>query len=357
MSLTYDEDDCQFVSSRGLLKSCKIRSVNPRSSNPNDLEHIRIFIDKQDNYRHHQAPVSIYVCCDAFHNFLQNYASSITIPYYIVCGDGDLTMFHEALPRDKHNMFAIFMLNPNMCGLFSQNMDIQACRAFLTEKTTKLWAANAAIFKSENAPKSLEDAIQKVTQKLRQFPIGMDYHTIRANPRHPWVATGGGSREGNTPVEQEHILIREIREVMKPFHHRKIRIYSNVMLCPDRFNDRMGAIREIPAELIFQQTTFIPRTQTWRNMTEFAFVLSPFGNGMDCHRTWEALLCGCIPIVRSSVFNELFEGLPVLIVENWSDISLQLLVTTLADFKDKHDKNELKYEKLELSYYTKMFSC
>lgn len=359
MSLTYDEDVCQFVSSRGLLKSCKIRSANPMSSNPNDLEHVRIFISEQDKYRHHlQTPVSIYVCCDAFHHFLQNYASNITIPHYIVCGDGDLTMFHEVVPREKHNMFAMFMLHPNMRGLFSQNMDIQACRAFLTEKTTKLWTANAAIFKSENAPKTLEDAIQNVTQKLRQIPIGLDYHTIREKPWHPWVTTEGGSREGKrtTPVEQEHSLIREIREVMKPFHQRKIRIYSNVMLCPDRFNDRVDAIREIPAALISQQTTFLPRTQTWRNMTEFAFVLSPFGNGMDCHRTWEALLCGCIPIVRSSVFNELFEGLPVLIVEKWSDISLQLLVITLADFKDKREKKEFNYDKLELSYYTRMFS-
>jgi hypothetical protein len=267
-------------------------------------------------------------------------------------------MFHEAVPQDKHNMFAIFMLNPTVRGLFSQNMDIQACRSFLKEKTTKLWRANAAIFKVSDAPKTLEDAIQNVTQKLRQIPIGLDYHTIHTNPRHPWVAAKGETRshEGTTPVEQEDVLIHQIRESMKPFYHRKLRIYSNVMLCPDRFNDRMGAIREIPAELISQQTTFIPRTQTWRNMTEFAFVLSPFGNGMDCHRTWEALLCGCIPIVRSTVFNELFEGLPVLIVEKWSDISLQLLVSALSDFKDKCDKNELKYEKLELAYYTKMFS-
>lgn len=361
-SSSYGEDACRFISSRGLLKSCNIRSANPKSSNPNDLEHVRVFISEQDNYRHHhnhnQSPVSIYVCCDAFYNFIQNYASYITIPYYIVCGDGDLTMFHEAVPQDKHNMFAIFMLNPNMRGLFSQNMDIQACRAFLKEKTTKLWRANAAIFKVSDAPKTLEDAIQNVTQKLRQIPIGLDYHTIHTNPRHPWVAAKGETRshEGTTPVEQEDVLIHQIRESMKPFYHRKLRIYSNVMLCPDRFNDRMGAIREIPAELISQQTTFIPRTQTWRNMTEFAFVLSPFGNGMDCHRTWEALLCGCIPIVRSTVFNELFEGLPVLIVEKWSDISLQLLVSALSDFKDKCDKNELKYEKLELAYYTKMFS-
>ena len=356
-SSSSDESACRFVSSRGLLKSCKIRSANPMSSNPNDLEHVRIFIANQDNYRHNHTPVSIYVCCDAFHNFLQNYSSYITIPYYIVCGDGDLTMFHEVVPREKHNMFAMLMLNPNMCGLFSQNMDIQACRAFLKEKTTKLWTANAAVFKSENAPKTLEDAIQNVTQKLRQIPIGLDYHTISAKPWHPWVAKGEArSHEGTTPIEQEHLLIREIREGMRPFHQRKIRIYSNVMLCPDRFNDRVDAIREIPAELISQQTTFLPRTQTWRNMTEFAFILSPFGNGMDCHRTWEALLCGCIPIVRSPVFNDLFEGLPVLIVEKWTDISLQLLVTALADFKDKREKNELKYEKLELAYYTKMFS-
>lgn len=136
-------------------------------------------------------------------------------------------------------------------------MDIQACRAFLIEKTTKLWAANAAVFKASDAPKTLEDAIQNVTQKLRQIPIGLDYHTISAKPWHPWVAKEGTrSHEGTTPIEQERTLIREIREGMKPFHHRKIRIYSNVMLCPDRFNDRIDAIREIPAELIFSANHF-----------------------------------------------------------------------------------------------------
>lgn len=357
-SVSNHEAACRFVSSRGLLKSCSIHSSNPRSSSPNDLEHVCEFIARQAEYANtlNERPLaSIYVCCDAFQEFIQTYANQITVPYIVVCGDGDLTMFQEAVSREKYNTFAMFMISSNLRGLFSQNMDIQACRVFLAEKITKLWTANAAIYKTSDAPKTLEDAISMTQNKLRQIPIGMDYHTISANPRHPWIAREG-LHEGTAPVEQERILIREIRDTMKLFYQRKIRIYSNVMLCPDRFNDRVGAIREIPAELISQQTTFLPRTQTWRNMTEFAFVLSPFGNGMDCHRTWEALLCGCIPVVRSSVFNELFEGLPVLIVEKWTDISLQLLVTTLADFKDKHDKGELRYEKLELAYYTKMFS-
>lgn len=352
-----DEASCLFVSSRGILKSCSIHSSNPLSSSPTDLNHVRDFIEQQPQAGYDgSTPVSIYICCDAFNEFLQKYADKITVPHCIVCGDGDLTMFEEAVPREKHNMFAMFMLNPNMRGLFSQNMDIHKCRMFLIEKTTKLWMANATIFNSDNnnkeTPKTLEEAVKNVTQKLRQIPIGLDYHTISTNPEHTW----NSKENAYKPLDQEHTLIREIREVMKPFHQRKIRIYSNVMLRPDRFNDRTNAVQAISSSLIFQQTTFIPRTQTWRNMTEFAFVLSPFGNGMDCHRTWEALLCGCIPIVRSSVFNELFEGLPVLIVENWSDISLQLLVIALYDFKDKADKNELKYEKLELGYYTKMFS-
>src|SRR3990167_2803914 len=36
------------------------------------------------------------------------------------------------------------------------------------------------------------------------------------------------------------------------------------------------------------------------DLAESCFVLSPHGHGMDCHRTWEALLVGSYPIVRRS---------------------------------------------------------
>ena len=366
MSACDDETACEFVSSRGLLKSCQVRSMNPKSSCPSQLEYIADFIVSQKNYASARAPsppaVSIYVCCDAFQSFIQAYAPHINVPYVVVCGDGDLTMFREAVPTHP-NQFVMFILNPNMRGLFSQNMDIEDCRGFLKEKITKLWNAGAAVFKAgNNAQTTLDAAIETAQHKLTQIPIGMDYHTIRANPNHPWVShscssSSSSSIEGGmtTPVEQERILVENIRGAgMKPFYQRKLRIYSNVMLCPDRFNDRISAVTTIPANLISQQNGFIPRTQTWRNMSEYAFVLSPFGNGMDCHRTWEALLCGCIPIVRSSVFNELFDGLPVLIVDKWEDVSLRLLVHTIAQFKDKLDKNEFNYDKLRLSYYTNM---
>jgi hypothetical protein len=55
------------------------------------------------------------------------------------------------------------------------------------------------------------------------------------------------------------------------------------------------------------------------------FVLSPRGNGLDCHRTWEALLMGAIPIVIASSLDEMFEDMPVLVINHWEEITEEFL--------------------------------
>lgn len=363
-----DETTCRFVSSRGLLKSCQIRPNPPISSCATNLQYLTDFINDQDKYENskstsinHHSPVSIYVCCDALNIFVREFLPFIHVPFFLVCGDGDLTMFREAITSP--NIFLMLIIGPYLCGFFSQNMAIHECREFLIDKITKLWFAKAPVFldeKQQKVPTTLQDAISVYTGKLRQLPIGMDYHTIYTNPNHRWraVCKYGGydvGGEGTSPKEQEQILLSDIRRTMPSFYNREVKIYSNVMLCPDRFNDRITSVSTIPKQLLEEQTQFLPRTVTWKNMSKYAFVLSPFGNGMDCHRTWEALLCGCIPIIRTSVFREMFYGLPVLIVEKWSDVTPILLENTITEFKLKHEKNEFQYEKLTLAYYTKWF--
>lgn len=55
------------------------------------------------------------------------------------------------------------------------------------------------------------------------------------------------------------------------------------------------------------------------------FVISPRGNGIDCHRTWEAIIMGAIPVVRHSTLDPLFEGLPVLLIDDWNSITEEFL--------------------------------
>lgn len=60
-------------------------------------------------------------------------------------------------------------------------------------------------------------------------------------------------------------------------------------------------------------------------MANHKFVISPPGNGIDCHRTWEALYVGCIPIVIEHLIYKNWKNLPILQVKDYADIKQDLL--------------------------------
>jgi hypothetical protein len=56
------------------------------------------------------------------------------------------------------------------------------------------------------------------------------------------------------------------------------------------------------------------------NLKKHKYIISPPGNGIDCHRNWEAIYMGCIPIVLDSYFNQnIYNELNVLIVKSFSN--------------------------------------
>ena len=149
------------------------------------------------------------------------------------------------------------------------------------------------------------------------------------------------------PCDQELILVN-IKEKSKPFYDRIPKIYVNFTKQNDRFKHRENSIKSISNNLMIFNNVFTKRTNNWNIMSTYSFILSPFGNGMDCHRTWEALCLGCIPIVKAPDFTKMFENLPVLIVNNWNEVNQELLDKTILEFKTK----TFQYEKLSLKYWT-----
>lgn len=63
------------------------------------------------------------------------------------------------------------------------------------------------------------------------------------------------------------------------------------------------------------------------NMSKCKYVLSPPGKGLDNHRTWEALYLGCIPIVIKHDIYDNWPDLPILQIEKYEDITMDLLDT------------------------------
>jgi len=62
-------------------------------------------------------------------------------------------------------------------------------------------------------------------------------------------------------------------------------------------------------------------------MKEYEFCICPEGNGIDCHRFWEALYLKCVPIVLNSPFIDILNnmGIPMLILNDWYELDINTL--------------------------------
>ena len=176
--------------------------------------------------------------------------------------------------------------------------------------------------------------------KLTAIPIGLDYHSVNNENGSEW-----GPKE--SALNQEKFIV----DLEKPyFDKRELLIYCNFKnTIRGRYGekDRRDALDQIPDNLLIIEESVIKRKETFKKMASYSFVVSPLGNGLDCHRTWEALILGCIPIVKTSSLDALYNELPVLIVNEWYDVNTELLQNTINKFKTM----DFNYEKLTLKYW------
>jgi hypothetical protein len=88
--------------------------------------------------------------------------------------------------------------------------------------------------------------------------------------------------------------------------------------------------------------TTIP--EYWDMLAKSAFVISPPGGGIDCHRIWEALYFKTIPIVQSHVSFSQFEHLPILFIDKWEDVTVARLRKEARALNINWDIKELKLD-------------
>ena len=89
-------------------------------------------------------------------------------------------------------------------------------------------------------------------------------------------------------------------------------------------------------------------TEYFETLPEYEFVISPEGNGIDCHRHYEAFMAGCIPIVEyhPGIANK-YSGCPILFTDNYSEITEDYLNQKYEEMIDQ----TYDFSKLLLSKY------
>ena len=93
--------------------------------------------------------------------------------------------------------------------------------------------------------------------------------------------------------------------------------------------------------------TLEARKRFLREIKSSKFILCPRGNGIDTHRTWEALYMGSIPIIKYENAHHLFTDLPILFIKEWSEICEGSLNQKYEEMINK----DWNMDKLKISFW------
>jgi hypothetical protein len=92
------------------------------------------------------------------------------------------------------------------------------------------------------------------------------------------------------------------------------------------FNIQTNArIRQPCYNILSKYYLFLPNISPEENikrLSKYEFCISPEGNGVDCHRLWEALYLKVVPIVLRTPFTEtlLRNQIPLVVLNSWEDL-------------------------------------
>ena len=95
----------------------------------------------------------------------------------------------------------------------------------------------------------------------------------------------------------------------------------------------------------------VTKEETYKLYDDYKFIISPPGTGIDCHRTWEALYIGVVPIVLKSSISDLYSDLPIVVINEWEDINFEFLKSKWNEIEELKRMNKYKMEKITLNYW------
>ena len=162
-------------------------------------------------------------------------------------------------------------------------------------------------------------------QKIKPIPIGFDLHTQK------WLI-------GHSVYDK----ISFIASQRSKHKNRKVLCDAHLTISHSERSKMIKIIKD-NKDIVFTKESK-PFVDIIKLYGTHEFIISPRGNGIDCHRTWEAILAGCIVITRTSPLDEMFisNKLPVVIIQEWSELN--------DDLPQKLEKWSHEYSHLTYSH-------
>lgn len=185
---------------------------------------------------------------------------------------------------------------------------------YLTENLIEWWCVNNC----------------STNKKIKSLPIGIQNKNLYFD----------GNPQGDDKILKEIIKteITKDKDILLTFNIKtnpshRVGVYNHFLNKPFTTERKYSNIDRKNGDFIKNYLKDVKRHK---------FVLCPWGNGYDCHRNWEVMYLGSIPIIQKHPSLDYYEDLPVWLIDNWSEVTKENLENKYLEIIDKsYDLNKL----------------
>jgi len=125
-------------------------------------------------------------------------------------------------------------------------------------------------------------------------------------------------------------------------------VYCNFDITTN-YNKRYNTLKDLNCYTYIDfDNTKLPFEGYIRKLSTYKYVISPPGNSIDCHRIWESIYLGVIPIVETNIAMNFYTDLPIMFVKDFKEINEQLLNDSYVTIVEKNKKKSI------MSYYKQL---
>jgi len=153
--------------------------------------------------------------------------------------------------------------------------------------------------------------------------------------------------------ENEELLLKKVEQGRLPYRNL---CYMNFMRNIPRTPNPREGIYELLGDRKWMTVEagfdHVPIDHFYDQMASHPYTLSPPGAGPDCHRHWEAIALGSIPIVLRDRSTHILRDMPCLQVAHWGEVTPGLLEKSLPNLQRRFF--EPCMDKLDMAHWRRI---
>lgn len=214
---------------------------------------------------------------------------------------------------------------------------------FFAEVHPKINHPYILICHNGDKPQIDESIVSKIDDKIIRFYAQC---VLVAHPKIVPIPIGIANKHHGIELFSKFIELRPL-----PKKQSRIFYHFSIQTNPTEREPALNYFRTHP--LMATINTFIPYLSYKKLLASYLFTVSPAGNTLGSHRTWEALYLRTIPIVKRTVDAEacVSYGLPIWIVDDWH--KLEGLTENNLQTKYNELMKNASFEALYMDYWKK----